>query len=579
MAEKEVRDIERKSSAVTLSDMEIFIFPELMYSLVLANIVSPNIWRWREKEWFAGMETMSPYRRINRLKQFIMDNYTFNLDLETWGLTTKEREMARFGNLVSEEALEKSNALFGYEGDKYYFDMDIRRHFGLDKYQSNVIPYWKTETVEAMDAFRYKPGYTTGAGECVSLAALYAAALFIVAGIPLEDIYLMATPLHSQNFIDIDDGILTNNRRLVTKRMWFNGTALSAQARRALENEMVTIVSHSIGYIHTLYDRATISVDAYDHFSRRIRSYLKTRLDDRIITNFLRHSRDVQKCFQFRWNLHGVDYYISAERVFAYEHGSSYRLNDKTREKLMAQIDIEEFQITPLPHRIIINELEAFVKRGNIRCNSAADLEAIKAGLGVDCLESEQALEKLAGFCNTEPRLPDAGKKEFVPGGESLGISLGMTREEIMERLRSIRGRNDTADLAFYAFRDLRLAEPLPFLTAAMERNPVSIEGASGMEIGDIVKKLAEMPDHSIYDGPGRLAQPDEVWNFGRGEGLEKAILLASILHSRMPREDISIEIHPGRALLHAGKEEYEFVTRKGLGQQIWPLLQDNYWI
>ena len=35
---------EEKSSATTLSDMEIFIFPELMYSLVLANIPSPRIW-------------------------------------------------------------------------------------------------------------------------------------------------------------------------------------------------------------------------------------------------------------------------------------------------------------------------------------------------------------------------------------------------------------------------------------------------------------------------------------------------------------------------------------------------------
>jgi len=77
--------------------------------------------------------------------------------------------------------LAQSNALFGYEGDKYYFDIDIRTHFGLDKYEGDVIPYWKTETVEAMDAFRYKPTYVSGAGECVSLATLYAAALFIVA--------------------------------------------------------------------------------------------------------------------------------------------------------------------------------------------------------------------------------------------------------------------------------------------------------------------------------------------------------------------------------------------------------------
>ena len=227
MTEPNHQDIEKRSSAYTLSDMEIFIFPELMYSLVLANIMSPRLWQWRQDPWFDGMLRMTPYRRITRLKQFIMDHYTFNLDLDTWGLTTQERELARFQDFIDPGTLAKSNALFGYQGDKYYFDSGIRQHFGLDKYEGNVIPYWKTETVEAMDAFRFRPSYPTGAGACVSLATLYAAALFVVAGVPLKQIYLMATPLHSQNYVDIGDGILTNNRRLVTKNMWFNGTELS----------------------------------------------------------------------------------------------------------------------------------------------------------------------------------------------------------------------------------------------------------------------------------------------------------------------------------------------------------------
>ncbi len=214
---------------------------------------------------------MTPYRRITRLKQYVMDHYAFNLDLDTWGLTTKQREIERFEDYVSPEALARSNALFGYEGDKYYFDIDIRTHFGLDKYEGDVIPYWKTETVEAMDAFRHKPEYSFGAGECVSLATLYAAALFVVARIPLSDMFLMATPLHSQNFIDTGQGILTNNRRLVTKNMWFNGTALSAQARRALENERVTLVAHETGYVHILFPEATIDPEAYDRFTGRLR--------------------------------------------------------------------------------------------------------------------------------------------------------------------------------------------------------------------------------------------------------------------------------------------------------------------
>jgi hypothetical protein len=91
-----------------------------------------------------------------------------------------------------------------------------------------------------MDAFRHKPGFTRGAGECVSLSTLYAAALFVVCGVPLDRIYLLATPLHSQNFIDLGDGVLTNNRRIVTKNMWFNGTEQSAKAARALRQLALT---------------------------------------------------------------------------------------------------------------------------------------------------------------------------------------------------------------------------------------------------------------------------------------------------------------------------------------------------
>ena len=176
---------EEKSSAATLSDMEIFVFPALMYSLVLANILSPRIWAWRELDWFAGVRSMRPKKRLQRLRQHIMDHYTFNLDLDTWGLTRQQDELARFAPFLSPDEIARSNALFGYQGDVYYYDIDIRRHFGLDKYDSDTIPYWKTESVEAMDAFARKEGHSCGAGECVSLAALYAAAAFTVCGIPL----------------------------------------------------------------------------------------------------------------------------------------------------------------------------------------------------------------------------------------------------------------------------------------------------------------------------------------------------------------------------------------------------------
>ena len=276
---RDPRVLEKYSSAFTVSDMEVFIFPDLFYPLVLANIMSPIIWSWRDDPWFENIEKKSFNYKVNRIKQFIIQNYVFNLDLSTWGLTTKSREIERFKGFFDMETLKQSNALFGYEGDKYYFDIDIRKHFGLDKYTTDVIPYWKTETVEAMTAFRHRQNFFCGAGECVSLSALYAAAMFIVGRIPLEKIFLIATPLHSQNFIVEKEGLITNNRRIVTKNMWFNGTSLSEKARRALENEKVTIVTHLSGYIHTIYREATIDKNSYGHFASKLKSFLKTDIN------------------------------------------------------------------------------------------------------------------------------------------------------------------------------------------------------------------------------------------------------------------------------------------------------------
>ena len=525
--------MERCSSAVTLSDMEIFIFPELMYSLVLANIMSPRLWQWREDPWFKGIRKMKPYRRLHRLKQYIMEHYVFNLDLETWGLTDQKRELARFSGFLAPEVIAQSNALFGYEGDSYYFDIDIRTHFGLDKFAADVIPYWKTETIEAMDAFRFREGFTTGAGECVSLAALYAAALFVVAGIPLEKVYLMATPLHSQNFVDTEDGVLINNRRLVTQAMWFNGTQISGQARRALENERVTIVSHPTGWIHTLYRQASIDPAAYAQFSGKLKTYLKTALTPEILGNFLRQNPKCRQCFVLRWPVHGVNRYIALAQAFNFEQESPYKVTDETRNKLLAMIPMETFAASCCPCKIILNDIEGFVRERAIDLDDPVDLLALKAKIGDTCMSAAEMVEQLVRFCHTEPRLPSAEAVTFESGQPPILLTVEMTREEVVAQVDALRPRNVTADMAFYAWRDLTRTSYVPFAKAALERNPVSVAGSAGMTVEEVLAQVAAWPDESIYDGPARMAQPDEVWNYRRGDGFEKALLVANVARHR----------------------------------------------
>ncbi len=566
----DAEQLEKYSSAITLSDMEVFIFPELMYSLVLANIMSPIIWRWRELDCFKKLEGKSSYKKLIRLKQFIIDEYEFNLDLETWGLTSKAKELKRFEKFISPDDIAKSNALFGYHGDEYYFDVDIRKHFGLDKYDSDVIPYWKTETVEAMDAFRYKKGYAKKAGECVSLAALYAAATFVVCGIPLEDIYMILTPLHSQNFIDIQDGVLTNNRRLVTKTMWFNGTAISNKAQRALRNENVTIVAHSTGYVHCLYDDATIDKKAYEHFTKRLSSYLSTELTLQVFASFLRTNRDYQKFFQVCRECRGQAQFLEAEVLFHYEHGSNYKIADTTYEKLLTEVSDEDFVPYELPGRIRCDELEKFIKNQKIDVRKQQGKEKLRRYIESVIPDAQKFVDELTDFVHTEAKLPTMDKNFLPtesPTGSGIKISVEQSREQIIEYLQKMRRSNPTADLAFYAYRDMETCDWAPFIKAAVQRNPVSLQAVKSMSLEQVYAWLKAMKNNSIYDGK-RLAQPDEVVNYETGDGLEKAFFLTNVILYREPKPYVQI-VADNNGVLVKGEAEFHFVSAKDLKKQV----------
>jgi hypothetical protein len=559
----EEHQLEKYSSAVTLSDMEIFVFPEIFYALVLANIMSPAPWAWRDHPWFKKIDEMTPYRKILRLKQFIVDHFEFNLDLDTWGLTRQEREIERFAPFMDRETIAESNALFGYTGDQYYFDIDIRRHFGLDRYGTDTIPYWKTETAEAMQAFRHREGYREGAGECVSLSTLYAAALFVVCRIPLDDIFLMATPLHSQNFILVRDGVITNNRRVVTRNMWYNGTELTARAQRALRHERVTMVAHNTGLIHTVYENATIDRDAYRRFHEALRAFLcQGEVDMNILGSFLRQHRELHSCFQIVSEAHGHTRYLPAEKAYAYEVGSSYRVDDNSRDRLLDSIDEYEFFSEPIGDRIVLNTFEEFFRHYNVRLDDEDSLRRMVEVMDCPNARTGEIIEKLVDFCCIRPRLPDPEKKSFDPV-DPIVLDPDADRDAIVERLDALRTTHPVADLAFYAYRDLaRCDDWRPFLIAAIERNPVIAEALADADDDGARRAIRSLEDESIYGGD-RAAQPDEVWNFGRGDGFEKALALAALWARRHPDEEMRISMERESVLFQCGPVEERFPSKR----------------
>ena len=559
------RELEKFSSAFTLSDMEIFIFPELFYPLTLANIMSPIIWKWRDDLWFKDIEKKNFNSKVNRIKQYIIQNYVFNLDLDTWGLTSKEKEIARFSPFFDINMLKQSNALFGYEGDKYYFDLDIRRHFGLDKYDSEIIPYWKTETVEAMTAFKYKEGFSTGAGECVSLSALYAAALFVVGKIPLEKIFMIATPLHSQNFITEKDGLITNNRRIVTKNMWFNGTALSEKARRALGNERVTIVSHISGHIHFMFDEASIDKNEYINFTHKLKGFLKTNLTSLIFINFLRFKSKYKSLFQCRCDCVGNNKYVALEKMFEYEHTSKYNVSE-TREMLIKEIEGDEFHVSPLFGKILLNDIEKIINN-----SSEKSLGEVKNEIKNNCSSINgdllnEMFSELQDFICTEPQMPAIDKKYTATG--KINISPCDSREEITEKIYKNASNSEMALLTLYVFRDMERIDWTPFVKAAIERNPVCFADLAGKDENMLYQILTDMSNESIYDGK-RLAMPDEVWNFKRGDGIEKAILMANFILQNNTNQQIKIIIENKQVVIENNGKSFVFNSLKGISKII----------
>lgn len=69
-----------------------------------------------------------------------------------------------------------------------------------------------------------------------------------------------------------------------------------------------------------------------------------------------------------------------------------------------------------------------------------------------------------------------------------------------------------------------------------MRSRAASLQAIGKGDLGSahvIAARIHDLEVGSISGGPGRLAQPDEVWNYGRGDGVEKALLLAAVFRAR----------------------------------------------
>ena len=83
-----------------------------------------------------------------------------------------------------------------------------------------------------------------------------------------------------------------------------------------------------------------------------------------------------------------------------------------------------------------------------------------------------------------------------------------------------------------------------------------------------LIDTLCNLPNESIYDGT-RTAQPDEVWNYQRGDGLERAVALANCWLARHPEAAVSLDAGGKEVQLDLDGRKVSLPTAKGLEQKI----------
>ena len=263
------------------------------------------------------------------------------------------------------------------------------------------------------------------------------------------------------------------------------------------------------------------------------------------------------------------NYYIPLETIFEYEHSTKYIFSASSSDTFLSQIDDEEFSLAPFADRIILQDVEAYLE--GKKDSSLKDLEnyCLELAKGTTKIKQDNIkllFQELPVFLKVEPQLPDI-KKQFLDV-EILNITTTQSRADIIQMMRRKAINNEVALLSMYAYRDMDQTDWRPFVKAALERNPVSLEGLKGKTVEEAYHLLSNMPNDSIYDAQ-RLAQPDEVWNFGRGDGVEKAILFANFLSKEMKVSHLNLIIDKEKVNLLSTKGNYLFHSQKEIVRQM----------
>ena len=91
----------------------------------------------------------------------------------------------------------------------------------------------------------------------------------------------------------------------------------------------------------------------------------------------------------------------------------------------------------------------------------------------------------MSDFIFTDPQIPDNNKKYIST--DRLNISTDDSREKIISLINRHSGKSELAHLALYVYRQMDKIDWLPFIKAAIERNPVCFTDLNGKSAAEVL--------------------------------------------------------------------------------------------
>jgi len=249
MQKKEIepdKRIETLSRAVTLTVFELETDREKLFpAYLIANIMSPALWRWRKKRNARKPDgslksVKGRLRDLQRqLHHYSFTNYPNTPGGDPWGLLSFSKEEQRLGKGYIRKVKKEYDLILRYllaENPESQFGQIVNQPY----YKEGLFPRLRNETLEVMDAYEEISDDGRGSGKCAALAMLWAAALVVVGRFPPESITVVGNEAHLFIFLDIDDGHLFNNAKWFSKTRIHNTSDLSEFVKLVSTNTNTT---------------------------------------------------------------------------------------------------------------------------------------------------------------------------------------------------------------------------------------------------------------------------------------------------------------------------------------------------